>query len=76
MVNSFAAQDAFLITKDADTFFDAVRADSAGTVVIVTRGGDSVTFTCVAGEIIPLCGTKVTAASTAATVHGFLKDPR
>lgn len=46
---------------------DAIRVDGAGTVQFVGLGGTTDTWTCVAGDIIPVVVTQVIAAGTSAT---------
>lgn len=45
---------------------DAIVVGGAGTVVIDTVGGEiAVSFTCVAGQVLPVSATKVYSSSTA-----------
>ena len=65
----------FAITGDDNndlSHVSRVRVDVAGTVKFTTLGGDTDTWTCVAGEIIPLLITRVFATGTSATgLHGI-----
>ena len=66
------AWDSKTITLGGDVAFsgafpDAIRVDNAGTVQFVGAGGTTDTWTCVAGDIIPVVVTKIINAGTSAT---------
>lgn len=46
---------------------DAIRVDGAGTVAFVTAGGTTESWTCVAGDMIPVVVAKILQAGTSAT---------
>ncbi len=61
------------ITKsDTENFWrgpcDAIYVGGAGIVVAVTGNGDAVSFTCVAGQILPIEAIRVNSTTTTATL--------
>lgn len=48
--------------------FHRLVVGGAGTVIVVTEGGDTVTYTCVAGQKIEVRGHIVKTASTATNI--------
>lgn len=69
------ADDGFAVTPSDSTVFAtmprALYVGVAGTVVLRTALGTSLTFTCVAGAVIPCRCDKVLAASTATGIIGL-----
>lgn len=55
-------------STNAANAFRAVYVGGAGVVALVTRGGDVVNFTAVAGGIIPVAGIRVNSTNTTATL--------
>lgn len=63
---------AFAITPGAGALSNpttgGIKIGGAGTVTCTMYAGGSVTFTCVAGELLPVCATHVTAATATGLV--------
>lgn len=49
-------------------YFDALYVSVAGTVILFLPDGTQVTFTCIAGQILPVRGRRVGASSGATVV--------
>jgi hypothetical protein len=69
-INSQLPNRAAAVTPGTtEQFGHALFCGGAGTVTLITTGGDTVVFTVQAGQILPIMFTKVTAATATLLVR-------
>lgn len=64
----------FLAQGTSDNLCSAIYVGGAGVVVVVFQDGSTASFTCIAGQVLPVKAKRVNSTSTTATLLIALYD--